>query len=205
MEFDHKTRKDAFYLYKALWSSEPFVHICGRRFVNRTGDKTLVRVYSNLPGVTLYDGDVVLARQNYTDCSQKGVYLFEVPLTGEMHLRAEAGEGAQAVSDEILIRHVEQADASYQFGKIGEVVNWFDKITVNPDYYSVHDTLGTLMQNPATGAVVGQIMQRKPRRCRKEHRRQQGAAADAGWHEARKPFTESREQRHFEGNDPEHQ
>ena len=85
---------------------------------------------------------------------------FEVPLTGEMHLRAEAGEGAQAVSDEILIRHVEQADASYQFGKIGEVVNWFDKITVNPDYYSVHDTLGTLMQNPATGAVVGQIMQK---------------------------------------------
>ena len=160
VEFDHKTRKDAFYLYKALWSSEPFVHICGRRFVNRTGDKTLVRVYSNLPGVTLYDGDVVLARQNYTDCSQKGVYLFEVPLTGEMHLRAEAGEGAQAVSDEILIRHVEQADASYQFGKIGEVVNWFDKITVNPDYYSVHDTLGTLMQNPATGAVVGQIMQK---------------------------------------------
>ena len=160
VEFDHKTRKDAFYLYKALWSSEPFVHICGRRFVNRTGDKTLVRVYSNLPGVTLYDGDVVLARQNYTDCSQKGVYLFEVPLTGEMHLRAEAGEGAQAVSDEILIRHVEQADASYQFGKIGEVVNWFDKITGNPDYYSVHDTLGTLMQNPATGAVVGQIMQK---------------------------------------------
>ena len=160
VEFDHKTRKDAFYLYKALWSSEPFVHICGRRFVNRTGDKTLVRVYSNLPGVTLYDGDVVLARQNYTDCSQKGVYLFEVPLTGEMHLRAEAGEGAQAVSDEILIRHADQADASYQFGKIGEVVNWFDKITVNPDYYSVHDTLGTLMQNPATGAVVGQIMQK---------------------------------------------
>lgn len=160
VEFDHKTRKDAFYLYKALWSSEPFVHICGRRFVNRTGDKTLVRVYSNLSGVTLYDGDVVLARQNNTDCSQKGVYLFEVPLTGEMHLRAEAGEGAQAVSDEILIRHVEQADASYQFGKIGEVVNWFDKITVNPDYYSVHDTLGTLMQNPATGAVVGQIMRK---------------------------------------------
>ena len=160
VEFDHKTRKDAFYLYKALWSSEPFVHICGRRFVNRTGDKTLVRVYSNLSGVTLYDGDVVLARQNNTDCSQKGVYLFEVPLTGEMHLRAEAGEGAQAVSDEILIRHADQADASYQFGKIGEVVNWFDKITVNPDYYSVHDTLGTLMQNPATGAVVGQIMQK---------------------------------------------
>ena len=160
VEFDHKTRKDAFYLYKALWSSEPFVHICGRRFVNRTGDKTLVRVYSNLSGVTLYDGDVVLARQNNTDCSQEGVYLFEVPLTGEMHLRAEAGEGAQAVSDEILIRHVEQADASYQFGKIGEVVNWFDKITGNPDYYSVHDTLGTLMQNPATGAVVGQIMQK---------------------------------------------
>ena len=30
--FDRKTKKDSFYLYKAYWSSEPFIHICSKRF-----------------------------------------------------------------------------------------------------------------------------------------------------------------------------
>ena len=29
--FDRKIKKDAFYAYKAYWSKEPFVHICGKR------------------------------------------------------------------------------------------------------------------------------------------------------------------------------
>ena len=34
--FDRKTKKDSFYIYKAWWSDEPFVHICSKRFVDRT-------------------------------------------------------------------------------------------------------------------------------------------------------------------------
>ena len=34
--FDRKVKKDSFYLYKAYWSDEPFAHICGRRYVDRT-------------------------------------------------------------------------------------------------------------------------------------------------------------------------
>ena len=37
---DRQLRKDAFYLYKAHWSSEPFVHICGRRYADRAEDTT---------------------------------------------------------------------------------------------------------------------------------------------------------------------
>lgn len=55
---DRKIRKDAFYLYKAHWSKEPFVHLCGSRFVRRTGDTTEIKVYSNQPAVTLtVDGE----------------------------------------------------------------------------------------------------------------------------------------------------
>ncbi len=34
--FDRKLKKDALYLYKAAWNKkEPFVHLCGRRYINR--------------------------------------------------------------------------------------------------------------------------------------------------------------------------
>ena len=44
--FDRKTKKDSFYLYKAWWSDEAFVHICSKRFVERTGSTATVKVYS---------------------------------------------------------------------------------------------------------------------------------------------------------------
>ena len=52
--FDRKTRKDSFYIYKAWWSDEPFVHICSKRFVHRTQNEIEVKVYSNQKQVTLY-------------------------------------------------------------------------------------------------------------------------------------------------------
>ena len=52
--FDRQYRKDAFYAYKAWLSDEPFVHICGRRYVDRAEETTKVTVYSNLPEVELF-------------------------------------------------------------------------------------------------------------------------------------------------------
>ncbi len=45
--FDRKTKKDSFYLYKAWWSDENFVHICSKRFTDRTENEIEVKVYSN--------------------------------------------------------------------------------------------------------------------------------------------------------------
>ena len=39
MTLDRKIRKDAFYLYKAYWSDEEFVHLCSRRYAQRTGEE----------------------------------------------------------------------------------------------------------------------------------------------------------------------
>lgn len=52
--FDRKYKKDAFYAYKAWLSDEPFVHIVGKRYVNREQDVTKVTVYSNQKTVELF-------------------------------------------------------------------------------------------------------------------------------------------------------
>ena len=160
VEFDHKTRKDAFYLYKALWSREPFVHLCGKRFVNRAGETTRVRVYTNQERVTLYDGTRIVARKERQDAAQPGVFLFDVPLHAEMYLSVVADSGGQTVRDEMTLRQVPEPDPSYQFGGAGAVVNWFDKITIDPAYYSIRDTLGELQKNPGTKTIVDRMMQR---------------------------------------------
>ena len=160
VEFDHKTRKDAFYLYKAIWSREPFVHLCGKRFVNRAGETTRVRVYTNQERVTLYDGTRIVARKERQDAAQPGVFLFDVPLHGEMYLSVVADSGGQTVRDEMTLRQVPEPDPSYQFGGAGAVVNWFDKITIDPAYYSIRDTLGELQKNPGTKTIVDRMMQR---------------------------------------------
>lgn len=51
--FDHKTRKDSFWFYKANWNPEPMVHITSKRYVDRAYPVTDVKVYSNTPGTEL--------------------------------------------------------------------------------------------------------------------------------------------------------
>jgi beta-galactosidase len=50
---DRKTRKDAFYFYKAKWTKDPFVYITSRRHTERTDPNTTVKVYSNCDSVEL--------------------------------------------------------------------------------------------------------------------------------------------------------
>ncbi|BDI32143.1 hypothetical protein CCAX7_41940 [Capsulimonas corticalis] len=51
--YDRRTRKDAFYFYKANWSKEPTVYITGRRYDNRFGAKRTIKVYSSAARVNL--------------------------------------------------------------------------------------------------------------------------------------------------------
>ncbi len=44
--FDRKYKKDSFYAYKAWLSDEPFVHICGKRYIDRPESVTSVTVYT---------------------------------------------------------------------------------------------------------------------------------------------------------------
>lgn len=147
--FDRKTKKDAFYLYKAAWSKEPFVHLCGRRYIERTEKKTEIKVYSNQDEVSLYVDDVKMETK-----TGKRVFTFAIEIEGEHRILARAGE----YTDEMTIRKAKEANASYRL-QGGEVVNWFDADDFDPNCFSIRDTLGTLMQHPEAGAIVGKMMQ----------------------------------------------
>ena len=147
---DRKTRKDAFYLYRAYWSAEPFVHVCGRRYAHRAEDTTHVVVYSNQPQVDLYvDGK----RLGSSDAGR--VFSFEVPVSGCHSICARAGE----LSDTIEVEHVDTPDPNYTLQGDEEVANWFDDIAIDPAFFSVKDTIGELQAHPVAGAIVGRMME----------------------------------------------
>ena len=52
--YDRKTRKDAFYFYKANWNPEPMVYITSRRHTVRDTAFTDIKAYSNCPKVELF-------------------------------------------------------------------------------------------------------------------------------------------------------
>lgn len=147
--FDRRTRKDAFYLYKAAWNKEPMVHICGSRYVDRAEDVTEVKVYSNADQVSLYvDGQHFATRDGHR------IFRFQVPISGEHVIEARAA----GQSENIQVRRVEKENPDYIFVKKQDVVNWFDQEALDPNYFSVSDTLADLRANPEAGAIVEQMM-----------------------------------------------
>ena len=134
--FDRKYKKDSFYAYKAWLSDEPFVHICGKRYVDRVEDVTKVTVYSNQPEVELFVNGESLGKQN---CPEHFFY-FEVPNKGESVLKAVAGE----LTDESFLRKVETFNDAYRLKEKGAILNWFD-INAPEGYYSLNDKLEDIM------------------------------------------------------------
>ena len=114
--FDRKTKKDSFYLYQAWWSDEAFVHICSKRFVERTGSTATVKVYSNQSTVALYVNGNKVGEQ-----TGEHVFTFKVPLNGELHIQAVAGDR----TDESVIRHVDTPNPEYKLHKTkSKSANW---------------------------------------------------------------------------------
>ena len=114
--FDRKTKKDSFYLYKAYWSEDGFVHIAGSRYVDRPEAVTKVKIYSNQPEVTLYNNGKLVAEK-----TGGHVFVFEVTLEAENNLRAVAG----GFEDTVLIRKVDKPNPAYKLnGKSSNSANW---------------------------------------------------------------------------------
>jgi beta-galactosidase len=98
--YDRTVRKDAFYWYKANWTGTPFVHVAGRRFVDRADPFTTVKVYGTADSVQLTVNGTAFGPP--------------VPLTGHVHtwtgvtltpgvntIEVTGGAGAVPVSDTV--------------------------------------------------------------------------------------------------------
>lgn len=149
--FDRKTKKDAYFIYKAYLSSDPFVHLCGRRYANRAENETEIKIYSNQPRVTLFvDGKEFAAQDG------DKIFKFTVPISGIHEIKAVAGD----CTDSMTITKVDKPDPSYRAA--GQVENWFDKPEelIKEGYYSIMDSMADLQKNPQAAALLARIMER---------------------------------------------
>ncbi len=147
--FDRKYKKDSFYAYKAWLSDEPFVHICGKRYIDRVEDVTKVTVYSNLPEVELFANGQSLGKKT----SDVHFFYFDVPNMGETVLTAKAGD----CTDESVIRKVDTFNENYRLKEKGAILNWFD-ITEVDGYYSLNDKMGDVLKSEEGKALFQGMM-----------------------------------------------
>lgn len=149
--FDRKQKKDAYYIYKAWWTTDSFVHLCGSRYADRVEDTTEIKVYSNCDEVTLYVDGVLFEVQTGAH-----VFRFMVPITGQHTIKAVAGEE----SDEMTIRKVAEPNPAY-FVSADKVKNWFDEKedeAVDDDYLSLNSTMAEINATAAGKAIVDRMM-----------------------------------------------
>lgn len=147
--FDRKYKKDSFYAYKAWLSDEPFVHICGKRYVDRVEETTKVTVYSNQPEVELFANGVSLGRQS----SPEHFFYFEVPNMGETTLEAIAGD----CKDNSFIRKVEVFNEDYRLKEKGAILNWFD-IDAPEGYYSLNNKISEIMESEEATKIFNEFI-----------------------------------------------
>jgi beta-galactosidase len=96
--YDRKTRKDAFYFYKANWSPEPVLYLTSRRHTDRDEAVTPIKVYSNAAEVTLLVNGENIGTKTVNDL--KIARWDEVRLKpGENRIEVEATIGGQAIMD----------------------------------------------------------------------------------------------------------
>ncbi|QCX53477.1 glycoside hydrolase family 2 TIM barrel-domain containing protein [Elizabethkingia sp. JS20170427COW] len=97
---DRKTKKDAFYFYKANWNKEdPFVYIAERRNRERKNKTQNFKVYSNLPEIELFINDKSYGKRN----NKLGIFTWEniaLP-SGDIHLQATGKD--KKIKDETSI------------------------------------------------------------------------------------------------------
>lgn len=155
--YDRKTRKDAFYFYKANWNAAPSVHINGRRYADRAYKITDVRVYSNAPATELFvNGRSLGTRQACVDavCEWKAV-----TLNGGANAIVAKGQFASGiVSDSVTWNLASDAQAHVRIDA-GTIVAAPASVRFGSDAFFDGGKTGTLDKpadygKPAVAAVI---------------------------------------------------
>lgn len=118
--FDRKTKKDAFYLYKAWWSSDPFVHITSKRYKERTENEITIKVYSNQNEITLFrDGKKVGTRHG------KHIFEFRVKLDEKKGASHEFKAVSGLCHDSATFMRASKENPAYKLKDAGDKgANW---------------------------------------------------------------------------------
>lgn len=104
---DRKTKKDAFYFYKANWNPEPMIYITSRRFTKRNKPLSDIKVYTNLKEVTLYINDKKVGTMKQDQMHRavwEGVKLDK----GRNIIRVEGQYGKRRMSDTCVWYYIDK-------------------------------------------------------------------------------------------------
>ncbi len=160
--YDRKTKKDAFYIYQAYWTTEPMVHVCGERFVDRAPDERIVTVYTNCPSVTLVVNGVEVATKDAVD--HAAVFENVALNDGANIVTAKSGD---VQGNTITLNAVAEHNYAYDLPEGNQGANWFNdpaaiaarkSLKYPKGYYSIKDKVGVLLANPETAEIVGKAM-----------------------------------------------
>jgi beta-galactosidase len=144
-------------------NERPFVHLAGRRFVNRHEELNDIVVLSNLEHIKLFNSEKLIGEMHSNEAMKR---FKEVKLSlGENLIKIEGYDKAGNIyRDERLLNRVSEIDKSYILVKAEEkkhVVNWFEKFdltnvqefTLKEGYFSTFDTIKELYENEEAKAV----------------------------------------------------
>lgn len=165
--YDRKIKKDAFYMYKAHWSDEKFIHITSKRFVDRVDNKITVKVYSNCDNATLYVNGI----EAETKHDNNRVFIFEnVELKdGINEIKVIANQDGVLFEDTARFNKVSEANPSYELpedDKKGPVSNWFTmpeldlndveigELEITDSVYSTRCSFKEIYENPKAKAIM---------------------------------------------------
>ena len=152
---DRKYKKDSFYAYKAWLSDEKFVHICGKRYVDRVEDVTKITVYSNLEEVELFANGESVGKKKADD----HFFYFEVKNEGTTNLKAVAGDYV----DESVINKVEVFNEEYRLKENNAIINWFE-IDMPEGRLSINDKLSVILSTFRGKLIMlGLVMKHMPK------------------------------------------
>ncbi len=97
--YDRQVRKDAFYYYKANWTTDPMVYITGHTFTNRLASNITAKVYANCDSVELFVNGVSHGVVTSRNC----IFTWPVVLKpGANDVRAVGTKGASTVTDALV-------------------------------------------------------------------------------------------------------
>jgi len=99
VSYDRAVAKDTYYFYRANWSSQPTLHLVGRRYIDHAYAVVDVKAYSNAQQarLRLNGADQGVATCSEGICLWRGIHLS----TGENNLQATATFGTAQVTDSL--------------------------------------------------------------------------------------------------------
>jgi len=169
--YDRKLKKDAFYMYKAHWSNEKFVHITSKRFIERSEPEISIKVYTNCDEVELLlNGQRVGTSSGH----HKIIHFHKIKLSEGVNrfvaIAKSEGERDTYTDAANFIKVEHNSNPSYEApveDKGEEVANWFEmpeldqemtELNITDDVYSTRCTFKELYANPEAEKVLNKFL-----------------------------------------------